>query len=104
MKKVAPAMAIAGALAMLIFNKKTLAKAEEIKNLALKMMDKILMDLGESKKITKLQYDKVVKNVVKDFKKNEKLSLAAWQIVEKELKGKWGEISKALARLRKKVK
>jgi hypothetical protein len=104
MKKVAPSLALAGALAMLLFNKQTLKKAEEIKKLALEMMAKILDDLAEVKKITKLQYGKVVKSVVKDFKKNEKLSAGSWKIVEAELMGKWDEIGKGLSAIRKKAK
>jgi len=100
-KKLLPHLVVAGLIASLFVDKNTVRKIDEMKKMAFKLVDKIVQNLSSAQKITKREYEKVIESTVRDLKKNKKLSASSWAVIETELKAKWQEIGKEIAKARR---
>jgi hypothetical protein len=79
----------AGGLAML-FNKKTgAANRAKVKKVAAKLIDRVNDEVMGVTKVTKKNYEGIVKKVVEEFKENKTLNHDAWDMVAKHLKSRW---------------
>ena len=103
-KKLLPHLVVAGLIASLFVDKKTVRKIDEMKKISFKLVDKIVKDLSSVQKLTKREYDRVIEGTIKDLKKGKKLSVSSWAVIETELKAKWSEIGKEISKARRVAK
>ena len=75
---------------------------EKFKKISKKVSEELITDVTKLKTVGKKEYEEVVENIIKKYKKDDLLSASAWGEIASELKLRWKDIQKEMKKQTKK--
>ena len=95
---------IGGALGLFLNPETGKKNRDRFKKLSKQVSEHLVREVGKAGKIGRKEYDAVVENIVKKYSKDDLMHKDAWVEIVAELKERWGDIQKEVAKNSKKKK
>lgn len=87
---------LGGALGLFLSPGKGKENREKFKKISKKVSEDLVTNVTKLKNIGQKEYDEIVENIIKKYKKDDLLTASAWTEISKELKLRWKDIQKEM--------
>ena len=95
---------IGGAIGLFLNPETGKKNRERFKKLSKQVSEQLVREVGKAGKIGRKEYDAVVENIVKKYSKDDLMHADAWGEILLELKERWSDVQKEVAKNSKKKK